>query len=266
MSRKLSKSAIQLAQKNGTVKCAKEIVLIPSTFPTPLNEAVAQVNLVRLPVADVRGGTLFQSLASRFPRVEALPYLLVPLQPGTGVEAPAYRFLTEDGGITVQYGPTLLSVNATRYPGFDTYIDIVAWVAKTFRAISPDVVVSGYSLGYYNRIAINSIHDLPTLLRFRFNIDDGIMNSEFVCQFSHVVPEGSLLTQIITTPMLAPEESIKTLGVNNVVRQLRKAAPFDADDWCKWLTQAHSRAKAMFWENLTPETQAAWDNTVNAAS
>lgn len=186
---------------------------------------------------------------------------------GEGPEAPAYRFLTEDGGILVQYGPTLLSINATRYPGFPAYLEVVRWVGEQFASISPEASVNGYSLGFYNRISIKSVQDIKSLFRFHLNIDDSTMASEFVCQFSHRVPEGSLLTQIVTTPIPAVEESIKSLSVNNIVRHsFASSKPFDLEDWCRWLQPAHERAKAMFWDNLTPETQRAWDSTVNAAS
>jgi uncharacterized protein (TIGR04255 family) len=213
---------------------------------------------------DIRGATFFELLSSRFPRVEPVPFLLVPTNLGEA-EPPAYRYYSEDGGMMVQYGPTLVAVNATRWPGFGAYLEIVRWVADRFQELAPASIVTGYSLGFYNRIEIKTVRDLSSLLRYEFNIDDDTLKAEFVCQFARNVDEGSLLTQIITTPGPAPEEAVQTVNVNNIVRRALQPTQFIADAWCEWLAIAHERAKGQFWHSLSKETQDAWDATVNAA-
>lgn len=197
--------------------------------------------------------------------MEPVPFLLVPPDvTGGAQEPPAYRYLSEDNGLMVQYGPTMLAVNAIRWPGYEAFIDIVRWVAAQFYEVASDSLITGYSLGFYNRISIKAILDLRQILRFQLNIDETTMASEFVCQFARRVDEGSMLTQIITSPVAMPDESIRIVGVNNIVRLSLDAKKYVVADWCAWLDRAHERAKEEFWNSLTPETQKAWEATASA--
>lgn len=236
-----------------------------SHFSTPLTEVCAQINFVRPAVIEFRAASLFEALSSRFSRVEPVPFLLVPPTQTGGPEPAAYRFLNDDGSMMVQFGPTLMAVNAFKWPGFPAFAEIVEWVTRQYESAMPRNMVAGYSLGFYNKVPIQRVSDLPEIFDVQFHIDDRTLEDEFVLQFARNANTGSLLTQFLITPM-QQGESTRTIAVNNIVRHVTPSlVALDVTQWMSWLHDAHEEAKDAFWNSLTPDAQSAWEETTRAA-
>jgi uncharacterized protein (TIGR04255 family) len=236
-------------------------------FQTPLSEVSAQIDLSTAGLVEFRARSFYEKIKDDYPRTQKLPVLLVgDPAPNLQYHLPAYRFFSGDAKSAVQPGPRMMSVNALSWDKkFEGYRAMAYSIVDKYAASMPDEPVMAFSIGFYNRIPVADIAEARSL--FKLEVADDVTSfEELSYQSRRACDAGILLTQVATAP---PDERVgeNHLVVNNIVRRVladsdQRTVEDIVVDWQKWLVHAHSIAKDVFWNSLTPAAQKSWNETV----
>lgn len=242
----------------------KSTVLRP--FQTPLSEVSAQIDLVTSGLVEFRARSFYDAIKSGYPRTQRLPVFLVG-EPVANQQyhIPAYRFFSGDGRCAIQLGPRMMSVNALSWDGgFEAYRETAFSIMDRYAEVMPDEMVTAYSIGFYNRIAVADLEEARAVYRLQIG-DNRTLFDQLSYQSLHSSDAGLVLTQVAAAQ---PDERMneKHLMVNNLIRNTINDNPQTVKDiipdWRAWFEKAHIVAKDVFWNSLTPEAQKSWQETV----
>jgi uncharacterized protein (TIGR04255 family) len=229
-------------------------------FITPLQEAVAEINLVSPALAEFRAATLYQAIQGGFPDFQKFPFFLVPQDGAAGPPyQPAYRFLAKDGVSMVQYGPKLLGYNRYQYPGWDQFRAEFARVFSLAIEAGLDLNMERLALTYVNRMPAKVPQELQRLLNFDLRIERETTPIDFMIRKVNESPSGLLA---LTIAPMGPDQFSPSFSFSITCTQIRfitgKVTTEKLPELLAWFEEAHSAVKHLFWGILSAEVQEEW--------
>ena len=232
-------------------------------FVTPLFEVSTEVNLAARPIAEFRANTFYSKIEHRCPKHQQFPLILIPPEIATPEQlhlTPAiYRFWSEDEKWSTFLGPRMAAANVRVWPGYPEYRGFVLEVMENFLSLAIEPIVERFSIGFYNRIEIDSISELKETISIPLDIDETSSLQETLFQRARMTEVGSVLTQIIMMQgdAYTPKPYV---SINNIIRGHNPTGHnLTTSDLLAWLDKSHDVGKEAIWTVLSQTVKDAWE-------